>query len=93
VRLDRSLTSNFTENGNEESRYFREDVHLHINFQHRFWHKAHPENKIENSTPVYDRKGELFYYFHQNIWQGFLAVGRLIRNKLLYSFGVRFKMA
>jgi hypothetical protein len=46
VRLDGSLTSNFTENGNEESRYFREDVH--INFQHR--HKARSDTMKSDCT-------------------------------------------
>nr|CAC44749.1 hemocyanin subunit 1 [Cupiennius salei] len=46
--------------------YFREDVA--VNAHHWYWHVVYPANWDESLTgKVKDRKGELFYYMHQQM--------------------------
>lgn len=46
--------------------YFREDIG--INAHHWYWHVVYPANWNEQLTSrVKDRKGELFYYMHQQM--------------------------
>nr|CAC44750.1 hemocyanin subunit 2 [Cupiennius salei] len=46
--------------------YFREDVK--VNAHHWYWHVVYPANWDEGLTAkVKDRKGELFYYMHQQM--------------------------
>ena len=46
--------------------YFREDIG--INAHHWYWHVVYPANWDEQLTgKIKDRKGELFYYMHQQM--------------------------
>ena len=44
--------------------YFREDIG--INLHHRHWHEVYPFN-AEEVIVKKDRRGELFYYMHQQV--------------------------
>lgn len=45
--------------------YFREDIG--INLHHWHWHLVYPFDADERTIVNKDRRGELFYYMHQQI--------------------------
>lgn len=45
--------------------YFRED--MGINIHHWHWHLVYPFESANRSIVAKDRRGELFYYMHQQI--------------------------
>lgn len=45
--------------------YFRHDLALNVNYYN--WHLTHPFNAVRKELVNLDRRGELWYYFHQQI--------------------------
>lgn len=45
--------------------YFRED--MGINLHHWHWHLVYPFDSADRTIVDKDRRGELFYYMHQQI--------------------------
>lgn len=45
--------------------YFRED--LGINLHHWHWHLVYPFEASDRNIVAKDRRGELFYYMHQQV--------------------------
>lgn len=45
--------------------YFRHDLGLNVGYY--FWHLTHPSEAIKKQIVKYDRGGELWCYFHQQI--------------------------
>ena len=61
------IAKNFTSsNADPESRtaYFREDIG--VNLHHWHWHLVYP-NQAPAAIIKKDRRGELFYYMHQQL--------------------------
>lgn len=45
--------------------YFREDIGL--NLHHWHWHLVFPTDAVDENIVRKDRRGELFYYMHQQV--------------------------
>lgn len=50
--------------------YFREDIG--INLHHWHWHLVYPFEATNRAIVAKDRRGELFYFMHQQVSQVFL---------------------
>nr|AII22868.1 prophenoloxidase [Antheraea pernyi] len=67
-RMPVLIPVNYTANGNEPEQrvaYFREDIG--INLHHWHWHLVYPFDSANRNIVNKDRRGELFYYMHQQI--------------------------
>ncbi|KAF9815719.1 hypothetical protein SFRURICE_009236 [Spodoptera frugiperda] len=68
VRMPVTIPVNYTANDSEPEQrvaYFREDIG--INLHHWHWHLVYPFDSADRSIVNKDRRGELFYYMHQQI--------------------------
>lgn len=64
--------------------YFREDIG--INLHHWHWHLVYPFDARDRSIVNKDRRGELFYYMHQQIVARFVMVIRVfLPNRYPYN--------
>nr|BAM76811.1 prophenoloxidase 1 [Mythimna separata] len=67
-RLPVTIPVNYTASDTEPEQrvaYFREDIG--INLHHWHWHLVYPFDSADRSIVNKDRRGELFYYMHQQI--------------------------
>nr|WGN96288.1 setae polypeptide [Ochrogaster lunifer] len=67
-RMPVNIPVNYTANVNEREQrvaYFREDIG--INLHHWHWHLVYPFDASDRALVNKDRRGELFYYMHQQI--------------------------
>ncbi|XP_030032401.1 phenoloxidase subunit 1 isoform X2 [Manduca sexta] len=67
-RMPVNVPINYTANTTEPEQrvaYFREDIG--INLHHWHWHLVYPFDSADRSIVNKDRRGELFYYMHQQI--------------------------
>lgn len=63
-----TIPVNYTANDSEPEQrvaYFREDIG--INLHHWHWHLVYPFDSADRAIVNKDRRGELFYYMHQQI--------------------------
>ncbi|CAH2052543.1 unnamed protein product, partial [Iphiclides podalirius] len=68
VRMPITIPQNYTAADSEPEQrvaYFRED--LGINLHHWHWHLVYPFDAADRAVVNKDRRGELFYYMHQQI--------------------------
>jgi len=68
ARMPITIPVNFTASEKEPEQlvaYFREDIG--INLHHWHWHLVYPFDSTDRSIVDKDRRGELFYYMHQQI--------------------------
>ncbi|XP_049879264.1 phenoloxidase subunit 1 isoform X1 [Pectinophora gossypiella] len=67
-RMPITIPSNYTASSQEPEQrvaYFREDIGL--NLHHWHWHLVYPFDAADRAIVNKDRRGELFYYMHQQI--------------------------
>lgn len=63
-----TIPQNYTASDSEPEQrvaYFREDIG--INLHHWHWHLVYPFDAADRAIVNKDRRGELFYYMHQQI--------------------------
>ncbi|XP_013143797.1 PREDICTED: phenoloxidase subunit 1-like [Papilio polytes] len=68
VKMPITIPLNYTASPSEPEQrvaYFREDIG--INLHHWHWHLVYPFDAADRSVVNKDRRGELFYYMHQQI--------------------------
>ncbi|CAB3222263.1 unnamed protein product [Arctia plantaginis] len=68
ARMPVIIPVNYTAGPNEPEQrvaYFREDIG--VNLHHWHWHLVYPNKASDNNVVNKDRRGELFYYMHQQI--------------------------
>ncbi|XP_068623411.1 phenoloxidase subunit 1-like [Battus philenor] len=68
ARMPITIPQNYTASADEPEQrvaYFREDIG--INLHHWHWHLVYPFDASDRSIVNKDRRGELFYYMHQQI--------------------------
>ncbi|CAH0713396.1 unnamed protein product, partial [Brenthis ino] len=79
-RIPLLIPQNYTAADSEPEQavaYFREDIG--INLHHWHWHLVYPFDSADRSIVDKDRRGELFYYMHQQIIARY-SVERLCNN-------------